>query len=60
MLLGGHGAGGRHPVHGGKLFASAFALYAGIVFLGVTALLFAPMVHRFLHKFHLENERTRR
>jgi hypothetical protein len=54
MLLGGMGPVGEIQSTGGKLFASAFALYAGIVFLGVTALLFAPLVHRWLHRFHLE------
>jgi hypothetical protein len=54
MLLGGMGPVGEIQSTAGKLFATCFALYAGIVFLGVTALLFAPVLHRFLHKFHLE------
>lgn len=60
MLLGGMGPIGDIQSTAGKLFATVFALYAGIVFLGITALLFAPLLHRFLHKFHLENERKRR
>ena len=52
MLLGGMG-----PVHtpktpGGKLFAALYALYAGLVFLVVMGLLFAPVMHRLLHHFH--------
>jgi hypothetical protein len=52
MLLGGMG-----PIHipetpGGKLFAALYALYAGLVFLGVMGLLFAPVLHRLLHHFH--------
>ncbi len=39
-----------------KLFASAYALFSGVVFLSATALLFTPIVHRLLHKFHLELE----
>jgi hypothetical protein len=35
-----------------KLFAMAYALYAGLVFLAVTGLLFAPVVHRLLHWLH--------
>jgi hypothetical protein len=36
----------------GKLFAAAYALYSGIVFLVVTAILVAPFVHRLLHHLH--------
>jgi hypothetical protein len=54
MLLGGMG-----PVHtpksaGGKLFAGLYALYAGLVFLVAAGLLFAPLFHRLLHRFHWE------
>ncbi len=54
MLLGGMG-----PVHipvteTGKLFAGIYALYAGLVFIAVAALLIAPLVHRVLHRFHWE------
>jgi len=54
MLLGGMG-----PIHfpkteGGKLFAGFFALYAGLVFIAIAALLLAPVVHRLLHHFHWE------
>ena len=54
MLLGGMGPVGDLHTVGGKLFASAYALFAGIGFLVVAGLLFAPIIHRFLHKFHLE------
>ncbi len=40
----------------GKLFASAYALFSGIMFLSVAGLLLAPVAHRFFHKFHLEME----
>ena len=54
MLLGGMG-----PVHmpvttGGKLFAGCYALYAGLVFIVTAALMFTPVLHRLLHKFHWE------
>ena len=54
MLLGGMG-----PVHlpttdAGKLFAGCFALYAGLVFIATAALLLGPVVHRVLHRFHLD------
>jgi hypothetical protein len=52
MLLGGMG-----PIHApitnaGKLFAGLYALYAGLVFIATAALLFAPMFHRLMHRFH--------
>ena len=40
----------------GKLFASFYALYSGVVFLVVATVLLAPAIHRFLHRFHLELE----
>lgn len=56
MLLGGMG-----PVHlprtdAGKLFAGFFALYAGLVFIATAALVLGPLVHRVLHRFHLDRE----
>ena len=59
MLLSGMGPVGEFPKPAGKLFASLYALYAGIMFLGASALLLAPIVHRLLHKFHLEETRKR-
>lgn len=55
MLLGGMG-----PVHvpatsAGKLFAGLFALYAGLVFIATAALVLGPVVHRVLHRFHLDH-----
>ncbi len=53
MLLGGMGP--VNPLHtvAGKLFASFYALYSGLIFLIVAGVLFAPLFHRFLHRFHL-------
>ena len=39
-----------------KLFSSFYALFSGIAFLTTIAIFFAPIAHRILHKFHLENE----
>ena len=41
----------------GKLFASFYALYSGLVFLIVAGLLFVPVFHRVLHRFHLDTGR---
>jgi hypothetical protein len=54
MLLGGMGPVAVLQHNGAKLFATIYALYSGIVFLVVAGLLFAPVFHRFIHRFHLE------
>src|SRR5258707_1325941 len=54
MLLGGMGPVDPLKTDGGKVFAGCYALYCGLVFLIVTALLIAPIVHRIMHRFHWE------
>ena len=54
MILGGMGPVDRPQTLEGKLFASFYALFAGIVFLISVGVLLAPMLHRFMHRFHLE------
>jgi hypothetical protein len=56
MLLGGMGPVNELHTVAGKLFASFYALYSGIIFLVVVGVIFAPLYHRFLHRFHLEME----
>lgn len=56
MILGGMGPVAELHTTGGKLFASAYALFSGIVFLVGVGVLFAPAIHRFIHKFHLDSE----
>jgi len=56
MLLGGMGPVNSLHTPAGKLFATFYALYAGLVFLVAAAVLLAPLFHRFLHHFHLELE----
>jgi len=58
MLLGGMGPVDPIPSVPGKLFASFYALFAGIVFLAVTGILMAPFAHRLLHRLHLDTEGT--
>ena len=38
----------------GKLFASAYAIFSGVAFLSTIGVLMTPLVHRFLHRFHVE------
>ncbi len=40
---------------GGKLFEATYAIYSGIVLLAAAAVLVAPVFHRVLHRFHLED-----
>jgi uncharacterized membrane protein len=52
MLLGGMGPVGDLPGDVAKLFAGIFALYSGLVFLVITALILTPVFHRVIHRFH--------
>ena len=60
MLIGGMGPVGEFKQTAGKLFAALYALYAGIVFLGAAAVFLAPVVHRTLHKLHLDEHAKKR
>lgn len=39
-----------------KLFASAYALFSGVVFLSAVGIVLAPVFHRILHKFHMDED----
>jgi hypothetical protein len=52
MLLGGMGPVDAPHSDGGKLFAGLYALYGGLVFIVTAALMFTPILHRVLHRFH--------
>ncbi len=54
MILGGMGPVNELHTYAGKLFASFYALYSGIIFLVSVGVILAPLYHRFLHRFHLE------
>jgi hypothetical protein len=57
MILSGMGPVTAIETTAGKLFAGTYALFSGIVFLVVIAIIFAPVIHRFFHKFHIEEEK---
>jgi hypothetical protein len=57
MLMGGMGPVDAPRTNGGKVFAGLYALYAGLVFLAAAGLVFAPILHRLLHRFHWEKDR---
>jgi hypothetical protein len=60
MLLGGMGPVDMPHTNAGRLFAGFYALYAGFVVLVVVGLLMAPVIHRFLHRFHWADEEKSR
>jgi hypothetical protein len=56
MLLGGMGPVNPPLTASGKLFAGLYALYAGLFFIVTAALLFTPVLHRVIHRFHWDKE----
>ncbi len=56
MILAGMGPVDPVKSTAAKLFATFYALYSGIAFLSMMAILMAPLLHRFLHQFHLEEQ----
>jgi hypothetical protein len=56
MILTGMGPVNPMETTGGKLFATCYALYSGVIFLTLAAVLFAPVLHRLIHSFHLQVE----
>ena len=57
MILGGMGPVNPVQTTAGKVFASFYALFSGMVLLVAVGVLIAPVFHRFLHRFHLEIEK---
>jgi hypothetical protein len=55
MILGGMGPVDTLKTDGAKIFASLYALFSGLVFIGLLGLLLAPFIHRVMHKLHLES-----
>ena len=53
MILGGMGPVSPLQTSAGKIFASFYALYSGVVLLASVGILATPIFHRFLHHFHL-------
>ena len=54
MILSVMGPLGPLQTNAGKLFAGCYALFSGLAFISAISVVFAPLFHRFLHKFHLE------
>lgn len=56
MILGGMGPVNQLPTDGAKIFASLYALFSGLMFIGIMGVVLSPIVHRFMHKFHIDEK----
>jgi len=56
MILGGMGPIKELPNDTAKIFASIYALFSGLIFIGVMGLVLSPVVHRIMHKFHVDEK----
>jgi hypothetical protein len=56
MILSGMGPVDAIGPEGGKWFASFYALLSGVVFAVTTGIIIAPIIHRVMHRLHLENK----
>ncbi|HET8876361.1 MAG TPA: hypothetical protein VFO53_08535 [Casimicrobiaceae bacterium] len=57
MLLSGMGPVVDMKSDAGKIFDGVYALFCGVILLASTGLMFAPVIHRLLHRFHIEDAR---
>ncbi len=56
MILGGMGPVNPLTNDASKIFASLYALFSGLIFIGIMGVVLSPIVHRFLHKFHVDEK----
>lgn len=56
MILGGMGPVNPLSTEGAKIFASMYALFSGLIFIAVMGVILSPVVHRLMHKFHIDEE----
>jgi hypothetical protein len=54
MILSGMGPVATLQTNAGKLFAGFYALFSGLALISIVGIIMAPVVLRFLHKFHLD------
>lgn len=55
MILSGMGPASPLNTDGGKIFAGFYAIYSGLLFISIIAIIMIPIFHRILHKFHVES-----
>jgi hypothetical protein len=56
MIMSGMGVLDAPASDSGKLFAGFYALFCGMILIVATAIAFTPVIHRFLHKMHIEDD----
>ena len=56
MILGGMGPIMPLAATGAKVFASGYALFSGLIFIAVMGIVLAPVTHRMLHTFHIDEK----
>lgn len=56
MILGGMGPVNQLPNAASKVFASVYALFSGLFFIGIMGIVLAPVAHRMLHEFHVDEK----
>ena len=56
MILGGMGPVDPLTSTAAKVFASCYALFSGLAFIGIAGVMLAPFAHRLLHHFHIEGK----
>ena len=59
MILSGMGPVTELHSTAAKLFAGCYAIYSGIALISTAGLVFAPVIHRLLHRYHLEDDEKR-
>jgi hypothetical protein len=55
MILSGMGPARELTSDGAKIFAGLYSLYSGLALVATAGLILAPILHRFMHRFHLED-----
>lgn len=56
MILSGMGPFDEATTDAGRIFEGSYALYSGLTVVVVASLILAPVFHRVLHSFHVEDD----
>jgi hypothetical protein len=56
MILGGMGPVDPMTTVAGKYFASFYALFSGLLFVGAASIVVAPFIHRVMHRLHMDED----
>ena len=59
MILSGMGPMAVPETTGAKIFSGCYAIYSGLILVMSAGVVFAPLVHRFLHKLHADEDDVR-